>query len=104
VNRGLDALNDDVHAVVLDVKLKGQTKYGACEMIRKAQPDVPIILYAARGKAEESSGAVSQHKPFGYVGRDGDPQKLLDALDLATRLYQTTCRSRRLLEKLKRRP
>lgn len=102
VREGLDALNDEVYAVILDVKLKGETKYGAFEQIRKVLPDVPIIFYAVRGEAVPPSQAVIEHKPFGSVAGDGDPRRLLDALDIATRLYQTTMRSRRLLQRIRR--
>jgi DNA-binding NtrC family response regulator len=102
-SEGVAAFRDDVCAVVLDVKMSGHDGFWACDQIRKSQPDVPVIFYSAYQDAKDPFDIINAHRPFAYIHKDGTPQKLLSALETATRLYQSTLRSRRILERLKRR-
>jgi CheY-like chemotaxis protein len=98
---GLQAFTQDMCAVVLDIKMSGHDGFWACDEIRKLQPDIPIIFYSAYQDAKDPFEIINAHRPFGYITKDGDPQKLLNALETATCLHQGTLRSRRLIERLK---
>ena len=99
---GISAFNEETCAVILDVKMQGRDGFWACDQIRRIAPDVPIIFYSAYQNAKDPFEIINQHRPFAYIAKDGSVQRLLDSLETATRLYQSTLTTRRILEKLKR--
>lgn len=99
---GVAAFNREVSAVVLDVKMEIYDGFWACDELRKLQADIPIIFYSAYQDAKDPYQIINQHRPFGYIVKDGNPKRLLDTLDTAVRLYQSAVRSRRIIDNLKR--
>jgi DNA-binding NtrC family response regulator len=98
---GARAFNEDVASVIVDVKMEGRDGFWACNEIRKRQPDVPVIFYSAYQDAKDPFQIINEHRPFGYITKDGNPKRLLDVLETSTRLYQAMIRLRHLLKKLK---
>jgi hypothetical protein len=43
---------------------------------------------------------INEHQPFGYVFKDGDIKKLLEAVDTAVRIYKLIVENRRLIKVL----
>ena len=104
-SQGVEAFNDEVCAVVLDIKMKGNDGFWVCDEIRKQSPDVPVIFYSAYQDVKDPFEIINRHRPFAYITKDGNPRKLLDAIDTATRLYRTAIRSRRIIAQIRsRRP
>jgi DNA-binding NtrC family response regulator len=99
---GLEAFTDDVCVVILDVKMRGQDGFWACDQIRKRQPDIPIIFYSAYQDVKNPFDIINSYRPFGYLTKDGNSSKLLSTVELAAQLFQSTLRSRRIIERLKR--
>jgi DNA-binding NtrC family response regulator len=97
---GVSAFNENVCAVILDIKMGPLDGFWACDEIRKIQPDVPVIFHSAYQDAKDPFGIINEHRPFGYITKNGDPSRLLRTLETATLLHQSTLRSRRLLKKL----
>ncbi|WP_437731332.1 response regulator [Sorangium sp. So ce1335] len=97
------AFTDDTCAVIIDVRMSGQDGFWVCDQIRKVQPEVPVIFYAATRDEKDSFEVIHAHRPFAYVDKQGPAQRLLDALEKATRIFQSTLRSRRIIERLQRR-
>jgi CheY-like chemotaxis protein len=97
----LEAFTEEVCVVILDVKMKGHDGFWACDQLRKRQPDIPIIFYSAYQDAKDPFDIINAHRPFGYVTKDGSTDKLLRTVDLAAQLYQSTLRSRRIIERIK---
>jgi DNA-binding NtrC family response regulator len=97
---GLAALNDDVCVVVLDVKMHTHDGFWACDELRKKQPDIPIIFYSAYQNVKDPYKIINEHRPFGYVVKDGDIKKLLEAVDTAVRIYKIIVENKRLIKLL----
>ncbi len=100
---GVAAFTADTCAVVIDVRMPGQDGFWVCSQIRRVQPEVPVIFYSAYQDVKDSFEAINAHRPFAYVDKHDAAQKLLDALEKATRIFQSTLRSRRIIERLQRR-
>ncbi|WP_437965229.1 response regulator [Sorangium sp. So ce260] len=100
---GVAAFTEDTCAVIIDVRMSGQDGFWVCDQIRKAQPEVPVIFYSAYQDEKDSFEVINAHRPFACVDKHGAAQKLLDALEKATRIFQSTLRSRRIIERLQRR-
>jgi DNA-binding NtrC family response regulator len=101
--KGVEAFNDEVCAVVLDVKMKGNDGFWACDEIRKLSADVPVIFYSAYQDVKDPFDIINRHRPFAYVSKDGSSKRLLDTVEMATRLYRTTIRSRRIIAQIRSR-
>lgn len=92
---GLRALRDDICAVILDVKMKGENGFWACDRMRERYPLLPIIFYSAFQDVKDPYKIINEHRPFAYLTKGGDPKDLLDALELAVRLYSLVLQSRK---------
>jgi DNA-binding NtrC family response regulator len=97
---GLAAFRDDVCVVILDVKMKTHDGFWACDELRKQQADIPIIFYSAYQSLKDPYRIINEHRPFGYIVKDGNINKLLDALDTAVRVYKIVLENKRLIERL----
>lgn len=95
---GVTSVHDDVCAAVLDVKMGRFDGFWACSEIRKKHPDIPVIFYSAYQDAKDPYDIINEHRPFGYIVKDGDISKLLGALDRAVSLHRIVIRNRRLIE------
>ncbi|XXX74027.1 response regulator [Sorangium sp. So ce134] len=100
---GVAAFTEDTCAVIIDVRMSGQDGFWVCDQIRKVQPEVPVIFYSAVQDEMDSFEVINEHRPFAYVDKRGAAQKLQGALEKATRIFQSTLRSRRIIERLQRR-
>lgn len=94
----LRMLHDDVCAVVLDVKMKGQDGFWACDRIREKYPHLPVIFYSAFQDAKDPFRIINEHRPFAYLTKGGDPKELVSALEVAVRLYSLLLQSKRLTQ------
>lgn len=92
---GLRTLNDQVCAVVLDVRMKGENGFWACDRMRERSPLLPVIFYSAFQDVKDPYKIINEHRPFAYLTKGGDPKDLLDALELAVRLYSLVMQSRK---------
>lgn len=97
---GLAAFRDDVCVVILDVKMKAHDGFWACDELRKKQADIPIIFYSAYQSLKDPLRIINEHRPFGYIVKDGNINKLLEALDTAVRVYKIVLENKRLIELL----
>jgi DNA-binding NtrC family response regulator len=97
---GLRALRDEVCAVILDIKMKGENGFWACDRMREKYPLLPIIFYSAFQDVKDPYRIINEHRPFAYLTKGGDPKDLLDALELAVRLYSLVLQSRRATKSL----
>lgn len=99
---GVAAVGPDTCAVVLDVRMKGYDGFWACDEIRKRYPDVPVIFYSAYQDAKDPYRIINEHRPFGYLTKNGDSRELLEMLEVAVRLHRMTLDNKRLVEGLRR--
>ncbi len=97
---GVAAVTEEVCAVILDVKMKGYDGFWACNEIRKSHPDVPIIFYSAYQDLKDPYDIINEHRPFGYITKDGSTNRLMEAVDVAVRLYKMTLDNKKLVARL----
>lgn len=98
---GVTAITEDVCAVVLDVKMPGHDGFWACNEIRKRVPNMPVIFYSAYQNLKDPYAIINDHRPFGYVAKGDDVQRLLDMLKAAVELQSMIVANQRLLRNLK---
>jgi DNA-binding NtrC family response regulator len=99
---GVDAVDENTCAVILDVKMPGEDGFMACNEIRKKVPDVPIIFYSAYQNLKDPYVIINEHRPFGYVVKGDSMEKLLDLIETAVRLQAMTVGNRKLIRSLKK--
>jgi DNA-binding NtrC family response regulator len=98
---GVSQFTGEVCTVIVDVKMEQNDGFWACDEIRKLAPDIPIIFYSAYQNVKDPFDIINMHRPFAYLMKDGDPTRLLNIVDVATRLYDGILRSRRMIEGLR---
>jgi DNA-binding NtrC family response regulator len=84
---GVAAIHDNICAVILDVKLKGPDGFWACDRIHERYPHMPIIFYSAYQNLKDPYEIINEHRPFGYLVKDGNINRLLKMVDTAVQLY-----------------
>jgi DNA-binding NtrC family response regulator len=99
---GVAEIDEDVCAVIIDVKMPNQDGFWACAEIRKKVPDMPVIFYSAFQNAKDPYAIINEFHPFGYVSKSDDIQKLADILDLAVKLQSMVVSNRKLLDSLRK--
>lgn len=99
---GVSAVSQDTCAVILDVKMSKQDGFWAATEIRKRFPDIPIIFYSAYQNLRDPFGIINEHRPFGYVSKGENVNKLVEVVDAAVRLQSLVISNRKLIESLKK--
>ncbi len=99
---GVLAVDEDTCAVILDVKMSNHDGFWACNEIRKRFEDVPIIFYSAYQNVKDPIAVINEHRPFGYVPKGGNVQKLISTVDAAVRLQSLVVANRKLIESLQK--
>lgn len=99
---GLAALNDDVCAAIVDVKMQGRDGFWASIQIRKRYPELPVIFYSAYQNVKDPGDIMKECNPFGYLTKDGNPRKLLELVESAVKTYRTKAEYKRTVENIRR--
>jgi CheY-like chemotaxis protein len=73
----LDALSEAHAAVILDIRMPTHDGFWACDRIRERYPEVPVIFHTAHQSDKKLDAIQAQHKPFAYIFKDGDIDRLL---------------------------
>jgi DNA-binding NtrC family response regulator len=98
---GLAALHSDIRVAIVDVKMKGYDGFWACNEIRKVHPELPVIFYSAYQDLKDPYQIINEHRPFGYLTKDGDRRRLIEAVDMAVRLNELTREAKKLVDSLR---
>ena len=98
---GVDAVDEETCTVILDVKMKGHDGFWTCHEMRKKVPGVPVIFFSAYQDLKDPFAIINDHRPFGYITKDGSIERLVEAVDVAVRLQQMTVISKKLLKKMR---
>lgn len=99
---GVAAVDESVAAVIVDVRMPGEDGFWACSEIRKKTPDMPVIFYSAYQDVKDPYAIINEHRPFGYVTKGQDIEKLLETLRLAVKLQGMIISNRRLIARLQK--
>ncbi len=98
---GVDAVHEEICAVILDVRMKGYDGFWACDEIRQKLPDMPIIFYSAYQDLKDPYRIINEHRPFGYITKHGEASQLVETVDMAVRLRKMVLYNQRLVEQVK---
>lgn len=89
---GLREVNEDVNAVILDIKMPGKDGFEVCEEIKAKYTDIPIIFYSAFDDLAESMGLRLKYKPFAFFEKSGQIADLLGLIEKAIKHQENTRR------------
>ena len=100
----IDKINNDFHAVVLDINMPGLTGLQAFERIKSKNPYVPIVLHTGTvARQEDRRDLRRQFRPHAYVIKGSDPEQLLDTVASAVESYGNILENVKFNEELCRR-
>lgn len=74
---GVNAVDPEVSAVVLDIKMQGHDGFWAYKAIREKNHHVPIIFNSAHQDAKNPYEIINEYRPFGFVTKGGETDVLL---------------------------
>ncbi len=97
----LSAMNEEICAIILDVRMAGMDGFAVCEWLRARYPNLPVIFYSAYQDSKDPYRIINQYRPFAYITKGDDISKLTDAVHLAVRLQWSILTNQRLVANLK---
>lgn len=86
---GIQMVDDEVTAIILDIKMPGKNGLQVYETIKLKFPDIPIIFYSAYQGVLEGAELHRKYKPFNYIDKSANVQELLDTIERAVKYSQT---------------
>lgn len=98
---GIGCCDAEVAAVILDVKMSGMDGFETSRGLRQKAERVPIIFHTGYQDAHDPLTILNEYRPFGYVVKGTDPQRLLHTLDSAVQYSEKLRENQRLLESLR---
>lgn len=84
----VDTLSDEVHCVILDVKMKELNGFATYPKLKAESPNVPIIFYTAFQSEHDLQDVINKFKPEGYVDKGQDIIFLDNLVANAVRKYE----------------
>ncbi len=87
-DEGIQAVNEDVSAVVLDIKMQGKDGFETFWEIKKKFSTLPIIFHSAYQDLKDPYAVMNEYRPFGYINKDGGAKELTDTLVSAVQYHQ----------------
>jgi DNA-binding NtrC family response regulator len=99
---GVDAVDAETCAIILDVKMPGEDGFWACGEIRKKVPDVPVIFYSAYQDLKDPYVIINEYRPFGYVAKGDDIGALTPLVAVAVKLQAMIVANRKLIRDLEK--
>lgn len=96
----ISAVSEDVHCVVLDIKMRGKDGFETYEEIRNKFPYLPIIFHTAFQNLKDPYDVINTHRPFGYVLKTTGLKQLQATVNSAVDYYSQILTNRRLVHGL----
>ena len=97
---GIAKCDASIAAVILDVKMSGMDGFETSRGLRTKSERVPIIFHTGYQDAHDPITVLNEYRPFGYVVKGSDPQRLLHTLESAVQYFEKLTENQRLLESL----
>lgn len=79
----LAAISPSHSVVILDIRMPIHDGFWACDRIRERFPDVPVIFHTAHQSEKVPEDLFAAHRPFAYLHKDGDLDRLLSTVAAA---------------------
>jgi DNA-binding NtrC family response regulator len=84
----IDRVNDEVHVIVLDIKMPGKDGLHVYQDVKQRFPELPIIFHSAYQDMIEAIELRQEYQPFGYCHKSGDSDELLSKISSAIAYYE----------------
>ncbi len=97
---GIEAVNEEVSAVVLDIKMQGKDGFQTFIEIKKKFPNLPIIFHSAYQDLKDPYEVMNDYRPFGYISKEGEAKKLNDTISSAVDYYKHIQLNEKLVKEL----
>jgi len=85
---GIDNVNTNVFAVILDIKMEGKNGFDTFAEIKKKNLYLPIIFLTAYQDLKDPLEIMNSYRPFGYVIKGAESKQILDTTESAVNYYQ----------------
>lgn len=97
---GIEAVNDETSAVLLDIKMPGMDGFSAYEKIKEKDADVPIIFHSAYQDLKDPYKIIKEYRPFGCLTKGTELTGLLRMLGDAVVQRERSSRRRNIQREL----
>jgi DNA-binding NtrC family response regulator len=97
---GVAAVHEDICVVIIDVRMPEQDGFATCDEIRRKCEDIPVIFYSAYQGAKDPMDIINDHRPFAYVVKGGNLNRLIDVVRLAVQLQSMVIQNRKIIRRL----
>ncbi len=97
---GIEKVNTQVHAVVLDIKMEGKNGFETFIEIKEKSAYLPVIFHSAYQDLKNPYEIMNDYRPFGYVVKGDDGKQLLTTLESAVSYYFQINKNSTLLQKI----
>ncbi|MBF0240593.1 MAG: response regulator, partial [SAR324 cluster bacterium] len=77
---GIQKVNEEVDAVVLDIKMKGKDGFETFVELKKLFSHLPIIFHSAYQDVKDPYEVINNFRPFGYISKQGGLKELSDTI------------------------
>ena len=99
-DEGIQAVNADVAAVILDIKMEHKDGFETFVEIKQKFIHLPIIFHSAYQDIKNPYNVMNEFRPFGYVTKEGSFHVLLGILEHAVDYHRKIRQNEILVEKL----
>jgi PleD family two-component response regulator len=97
----LDALNESIHVVLLDIKMEGVDGFQCFEMMRARYSHLPIVFHSAYQDLRDPYELINTLNPFGYLHKGAAESEIVSMLHRAVDYRKKFLDSERKLRQLK---
>ncbi len=99
---GIQAVNAEVSAVVLDIKMQGKDGFETFTEIKRKFSHLPIIFHSAYQNLKDPYDVMNKFRPFGYIRKEGGTRELMDTLASAVDYYRQILKNAVLVRELQK--
>ncbi len=97
---GVENVNSNVFAVILDIKMEGQNGFDTFIEIKKINLYLPIVFLTAYQDIKSPFEIMNNYRPFGYVIKGAESKQLLDTIESAINYYMQISKNSFLVKAL----
>ena len=99
---GLAAISPDVHAVILDIKMKDKDGFWTFKELKKHFIHLPIIFHTAYQDIKDPFDIMNEFRPFGYISKGDDFMRLQTSIESAVDYYAKILENKTLYQDLQK--
>ena len=86
---GMEALSkNEVHCILLDIKMKGMNGFGVYSKLKEIEPDIPIIFYTGFQNEHDIKLILNKYKPQGYFSKGESISDIEATIDEAVKIFK----------------